>query len=435
LPRRRRHRPSTRPANSTCPQGRLQPVDSAGYSPIESAPTQPRYDAQRSAATPTTCRGKVPADQGQRHGKYSIPAGNMFRRRDRQHPARNLRHGLPQPLRLSVDKRPASSTSATTGRTRLGRRQPGPVRSGRVDRITGPGFYGWPYCTARTHHRDVQRVELRHHATGPKYNSPAPDEQLLRNTGLTRCRRPSPPGSATPATPVPGGFGSGSESPMAARSTATTPQTRRPEVPRQPGRQYFAGEFGRAGSSHRGQRGRLAGTIDNFPWNGKQVMACSSARTGRCTSWTTARLLQRRRQLPLYRYDYVAPAATARRRRSPAPTRRAGAAPLAVTSRRRAPSDPEGGALTYRGRFGDGGTSTVPTRRTRTPPTAIRRTLTVRDPRGAPGRPACRSASATTAPRSPSTPPLPASWLTSREVPWSVTVTDPEERHHRLPPR
>ena len=75
------------------------PFDSAGYAPIdERADRNPAFDAQRTSGNSNDLRGKVLRIKPGAAGGYTIPAGNMFAPGHRQHPARGVRHGLPQPV-------------------------------------------------------------------------------------------------------------------------------------------------------------------------------------------------------------------------------------------------------------------------------------------------------------------------------------------------
>ena len=110
-------RPSaaTRPARSPSrPNGDLylstgdntNPFASDGFAPIDERPGREFWDAQRTAANSNNPNGKLirihplPGATGAPGigTTYSIPAGNMFPPGTRQHAARDLRDGLPQPV-------------------------------------------------------------------------------------------------------------------------------------------------------------------------------------------------------------------------------------------------------------------------------------------------------------------------------------------------
>ena len=91
---------STRPGNLYLSTGDdSNPFDSAGYSPLDERTNRnPAYDAQRSAGNTNDLRGKILRIKVNANGTYSIPSGNLFAAGHREHPGRDLRDGLPQPV-------------------------------------------------------------------------------------------------------------------------------------------------------------------------------------------------------------------------------------------------------------------------------------------------------------------------------------------------
>jgi len=305
------------------------PFDSAGYSPIDERTNRnPAYDAQRSAGNTNDLRGKVLRIKVNANGTYSIPRATC-RAGDRQHPARNLRHGLPQPLPAERRQGDRIVYLGDYGPDAArNRRQPGPrpVRSSSTDH--GAGLLRLAVLHRHEHHhRDVQRVELRHQRHRPEVQlRRRPDEQLLPQQrpdhaagGQARLIRYAGDAGS------PAAFGSGSESPMGGPVYRYDAQTRRPRS----SPPAWTGSTSPASSAaldqaHRGHSADGSpGTIDNFPWNGKQVMDMQFGPDG------SLYVLGLRHgyfngdaNSALYRYDYVGTGGTARRRRSPAPTRR-----------------------------------------------------------------------------------------------------------------
>jgi PKD repeat protein len=171
------------------------------------------------------------------------------------------------------------------------------------------------------------------------------------------------------------------------------------------------------------------GTITNFPWTGTQVMDYEFGPDGALyvLDYGTG-YFNGDANSALYRYDYVgggnrAPTAVA------AASRLSGSAPLAVTFSSAGSSDPDGDPITYSWAFGDQTTSTAanPTK-TYTANGTYTATLTVRDNRGGSGTANVTITVGNTVPTV--TINLPAAGrLTSfgESVPWSVTVTDPED--------
>ena len=153
LPRRRRLRLRRRRQPLPVDRRRHQPVRVAAASaPIdERADRNPAFDAQRTSGNTNDLRGKIlrikPAPG---RGALHRPGRQHVQRRHGQHPARDLRDGLPQPVpdaRRQGDRRGLPRRLRTRRRRRPGAR---PGRAGRVRRIAQPGNYGWPYCSATT---------------------------------------------------------------------------------------------------------------------------------------------------------------------------------------------------------------------------------------------------------------------------------------------
>ena len=181
--------------------------------------------------------------------------------------------GFRNPFRMSVDK--------ATGIVYLGDYGPdagaadpnrGPGGQVEFDRITGPGNYGWPYCTGNND--AVQRVQLRH-------------RRLRRRSTTAPAARPTTR-SATPACRPAGGqagldpvrrrralpeFGGGSESPMGGPVYRYNAALNSPvKFPQALDGRYFAGEYGRRWIKAIAVNADGTGQISPFPWTGTQVM-------------------------------------------------------------------------------------------------------------------------------------------------------------------
>ncbi|GAA1023351.1 glycosyl hydrolase [Acrocarpospora pleiomorpha] len=412
------------------------PFESAGYSPIdERTDRNPAYDAQRSAGNTNDLRGKVLRIKVNANGTYSIPAGNLFAPGTANTRPEIYAMGFRNPFRISVDKATGivyvgdyGPDAGTTSSTR------GPSGQVEFNRVTSPGNYGWPYCTGtNTTTETYNEWNFATNATGPKYNcAGTPTNNSFRNTGQQTLPQPRAAwiryggDAGTPAA-----FGGGSESPMggpvyrynAANTSAT-------KFPQSFDGQFFAAEFGRGWIKpiHLNADGS-PGTIDTFPWNGKQVMDSAFGPDGALyvLDYGTG-YFNGDANSALYRYDYVAggnraPTAVAGANRT------SGTAPLAVTFSSAGSSDPEGGALTYSWAFGDGTTSTAanPTK-TYTANGTYTATLTVRDPQGATGTANVVISVGNTAPTVTINLPSSGQLVSFGDsVPWSVTVTDPED--------
>ncbi|MEU8012529.1 PQQ-dependent sugar dehydrogenase [Micromonospora parva] len=412
------------------------PFESAGYSPLDERTNRnPAYDAQRSAGNTNDLRGKILRIKVNANGTYSIPSGNLFAPGTAQTRPEIYAMGFRNPFRISVDKATgvvyvgdygpdAGSTSSTRG------------PSGQVEfnRVAAPGNYGWPYCTGtNTSTETYNEWDFATNTSGAKYNcTGGPTNNSFRNTGLTTL----PP--AQPAwiryagdAGTPTEFGGGSESPMGgpvyrynASSTSTT------KFPQSFDGQFFATEFGRGWIKpiHVNSDGSR-GAIDTFPWVGKQVMDSAFGPDGAyyVLDYGTG-YFNGDANSALYRFDYVgggnrAPTAKASANRT------SGAAPLTVAFSSAGSSDPEGGTLTYSWAFGDGTTSTSANpSKTYNANGTYTATLTVRDPQGATGSSSVQISVGNTAPTVTINNPGNGQLFSFGDtVPYSITVTDPED--------
>ncbi|WP_432985175.1 PQQ-dependent sugar dehydrogenase [Dactylosporangium sp. CA-233914] len=413
------------------------PFDSAGYSPLdERTDRNPAYDAQRSAGNTNDLRGKILRIKVNANGTYSIPAGNLFAPGTANTRPEIYAMGFRNPYRMTVDKATGTVYVGDYGPD-AGSTDPNRGPSGQVEfnRITGPGNYGWPYCTgANTSTETYNEWNFASNSTGPKYNcAGGPANNSFRNTGQSTL----PP--AKPAWIRYGGdagsppeFGRGSESPMGGpvyHYDANNPSTTK--FPQSLDGMFFAGEFGRGWIKPINiNADGSPGAIDNFPWNGKQVMDMQFGPDGSLyvldygTGYFNGDI-----NSALYRYDYVgaggnrAPTAVA----AANPT--SGAAPLTVTFSSAGSSDPEGGTLTYNWTFGDGTASTAANpAHTYSANGTYSATLTVKDPQGAIGTANVTVSVGNTAPTVTIAGPAPGRLVSFGDsVPWSVTVTDPED--------
>jgi glucose/arabinose dehydrogenase len=412
------------------------PFDSASYAPIdERADRNPAYDAQRSSANTNDLRGKLLRIKVNADGTYSIPAGNLFAPGTAKTRPEIYAMGFRNPFRMSVDK--------ATGVVYLGDYGPdagssdpnrGPGGQVEFNRITSAGNYGWPYCTGtNTAAETYNEWDFATNTSGPKFDcAGGPTNNSVHNTGLTTL----PP--VRPAWIRYGGdagtppeFGGGSESPMGGpvyHYDAANPSTTK--FPAVFDDQFFAGEFGRGWIKPvTVNADGSPGTIDTFGWAGKQVMDMAFGPDGALyvLDYGTG-YFNGDANSALYRFDYVAgsnraPTAVA------SADKTSGSAPLAVTFSSSGSSDPEGGTLSHLWDFGDGSSSTAanPTH-TYAGNGSYSATLTVTDPDGASGSANVLVTVGNTAPTVTINAPSSGQLVSFGDsVPWSVTVTDPED--------
>ncbi|PPS73410.1 MULTISPECIES: carbohydrate-binding protein [Streptomyces] len=411
------------------------PFESAGYSPLDERTNRnPAFDAQRTAANTNDLRGKILRIKVNENGSYSIPAGNLFPPGTARTRAEIYAMGLRNPFRMSVDKATGVVYVGDYGPDAGNTSTRGPQGQVEFNRVTGPGNYGWPYCTGtNTSSETYAEWDFATNTAGAKYNcTGGPTNNSPHNTGLSTL----PPAKAAwirygGDAGSPPAFGGGSESPMAGPVYRYDPAVTAPtKFPQSFDGQFFATEFGRGWIKpiHLDADGS-PGTIDSFPWTGKQVIDSAFGPDGSYYVLDYGSgFYQGDQYSALYRFDYVgagnrAPTAVAGANRT------SGTAPLTVTFSSAGSSDPEGGALTYTWSFGDGTSSTAanPTK-TYSTNGEYTATLTVRDPQGATGTADVRITVGNTSPTvTINSPAAGEIFAFGDTVPFSVTVTDPED--------
>ncbi len=408
------------------------PFESSGYSPIDERTNRnPQYDAQRTSANTNDLRGKLLRIKPQADGTYTIPAGNMFASGTPNTRAEIYAMGFRNPFRMSVDKPTGivylGDYGPDAGSTNANR---GPNGQVEFDRVTGPGFYGWPYCTGtNTTNETYNEWNFATNATGPKYNcAGGATNNSFRNTG--QATLPAAKSSwirygGDAGTPPE--FGTGSESPMGGPVYRYDAALNSPiKFPQSLDGRYFAGEYGRRWiKAIVVNSNGTYGEISAFPWTGTQVMDMAFGPDGALyvLDYGTGA-----NNAGLYRVEYIgggnrSPVAVASANKTSGP------APLTVNFSSAGSNDPEGGALSYLWTFGDGTTSTAAnpsktysTNGTYTP------TLKVTDPQGLSGTASLIVTVGNTAPTVTLSVPSDGQLFSFGDtVPFTVNVTDPED--------
>ncbi|MGI5149810.1 PQQ-dependent sugar dehydrogenase [Plantactinospora sp. CA-294935] len=407
------------------------PFESNSYTPIdERTDRNPQFDAQRSSGNTNDLRGKVLRIKPQPDGTYTIPAGNMFAPGTAGTRPEIYAMGFRNPFRMSVDK--------ATGIVYLGDYGPdagvgdpnrGPGGQVEFNRVTGPGNYGWPYCTGtNTAAETYNEYTFPSGPSQAKYNcAGGPTNNSFRNTGLTTLPPAKPSWIRYGDAGSPPEFGGGSESPMGGPVYRYDPNLNSSvKFPASLNGRFFAGEYGRRWiKAIAVNADGSPGEISDFPWRGTQVMDQAFGPDGALyvLDYGTGSNNQ-----ALYRIEYIgggnrSPIAVATANRTSGPS------PLTVNFSSAGSSDPEGGALSYLWTFGDGTTSTAanPTK-TYTANGTYTPTLRVTDPAGLTGTASLVVTVGNSAPTVNLTVPGNGTLFSFGDtVPFQVTVTDPED--------
>ncbi|MET9358253.1 carbohydrate-binding protein [Streptomyces sp. NPDC006617] len=407
------------------------PFDSAGYAPLdERAERNPQFDAQRSSGNANDLRGKVLRVKPSADGGYTVPAGNLFAPGTPGARPEIYAMGFRNPFRMSVDRATGvvylGDYGPDAGGTDAGR---GPGGQVEFNRVTGPGNYGWPYCTGtNTTAETYNEYTFPNGPSGARYDcAGGPTNNSPHNSGRSKLPPAKPSWIRYGGEGSPPEFGGGSESPMGGEVYRFDPALDSPvKFPRSLDGRFFAAEYGRQWikTVEVGGDGSY-GTIEDFPWNGTQVMDTDFGPDGALyvLDYGTGGNNQ-----ALYRIEYVGgsnrnPVAKADADKT------SGALPLTVRFSSQGSSDPEGRPLAYSWDFGDGSTSTQPDpSHTYTTRGTFRPTLTVKDPEGLTGTASLVITTGNTAPTvTLQTPADGALFSFGATVPFRVQVTDPED--------
>ncbi|HLL35329.1 MAG TPA: PQQ-dependent sugar dehydrogenase [Streptomyces sp.] len=405
------------------------PFQSDGYTPIdERANRNPAFDAQRTSGNTNDLRGKILRIKVNADGSYSVPEGNLFPPGTDKTRPEIYAMGFRNPFRFSVDKETGILYVGDYGPD-AGAADPARGPAGQVEfaRVTGPGNFGWPYCTGDN---DAYiDYDFATKTSGAAFDCAAPKNTSPNNTGLTDL----PPAQAA-WIPYDGGsvpeFGTGSESPMGGPVYRYDPALDSPvKFPEAYDGDFFAGEFGRRWIKRieHGADGTV-NAIADVPWTGTQVMDMAFGPDGALyvldygTAWFGGD-----DNSGLYRIENAtdghSPVAQA------AANRTSGQAPLRIRFSSEGTTDQDGDALTYHWDFGDGATSTEPhpTHRYRKNGTYTA-TVTAKDPTGRTGSASVRIVVGNTEPTVVLETPKDGQLFSFGDaIPFRVRVTDPED--------
>ncbi|QBJ88892.1 carbohydrate-binding protein [Streptomyces seoulensis] len=405
------------------------PFQSDGFTPIdERTDRNPAFDAQRSAGNTNDLRGKILRIKVGADGSYTVPDGNLFAPGTAKTRPEIYAMGFRNPFRFSVDKESGVLYVGDYGPD-AGAADPARGPGGQVEfaRVTGPGNFGWPYCTGKND--AFVDYDFATRTSGAAFDCAAPKNNSPHNTGLTDL----PPAQAAwipyDGASVPE-FGDGSESPMGGPVYHYDPALDSPvKFPEAYDGDFFAGEFGRRWIKRieTGADGAVQ-SINPFPWTGTQVMDMAFGPDGALyvldygTAWFGGD-----DNSALYRIENAtdghSPVARA------AADKTSGQAALKVRFSSAGTTDQDGDPLTHHWDFGDGTSSTAanPAHTYRQNGTYTA-TLTAKDPTGRTGSAAVRIVVGNTAPTVTLQLPQDGQLFSFGDaVPFKVRVTDPED--------
>ncbi|WP_436493450.1 ThuA domain-containing protein [Actinokineospora sp. HUAS TT18] len=415
------------------------PFASDGYTPIDERAGRQYWDAQGTAANTNDLRGKILRIHPEANGTYTIPSGNMFAPGTAKTKPEIYAMGFRNPFRFSVHPTTGVIYMADYGPdASADNANRGPAGLVEWNIVKSPGNYGWPYCVGNnTPYNDYNFATS---TSGAKFNCAAPTNTSPNNTGLTTL--PAARGatiwygsSASVGNNFPEmGSNTGGDAPMAFpiyQYDASNPSETK--FPAYFDQTPFFGDWSR----NRLWEFRLDSSGNLLKINDflaaqtfKGPMDAKFGPDGSLYLLAWGNGYDDTTHLPesgLYRIDYTQGARSPIAVASANPT--TGGVPLNVVFSSAGSRDPEGGALTYRWTFGDGGTSTSANpSHNYTTAGVYNAQLTVTDPTGKTGTANISVSVGNTAPTLTfSGVPEGAMYSWGESIPFSVKATDPED--------
>ncbi|MFY1670036.1 ThuA domain-containing protein [Plantactinospora sp. WMMB334] len=160
------------------------PFESSGYAPIDERPGRRAWDAQATAGNTNDLRGKILRITPRPDGTYAVPAGNLFAPGTARTRSEIYAMGMRNPFRITVDPLTDALLVADYGPdARSADPNRGPEGTVEFNRITSAGNYGWPYCTGDN--VPFNDYNFATSTAGPTFACGALVNNSPNNTGLT----------------------------------------------------------------------------------------------------------------------------------------------------------------------------------------------------------------------------------------------------------
>ena len=413
----------------------VNPFASDGYAPIDERPGRELFDAQGTSANTNDLRGKILRIHPEADGTYTIPSGNMFAPGTAKTKPEIYAMGFRNAFRFSVHPTNGTLYVADYGPDAGGdnaSRGPGAIVEWNI--ITSPGNYGWPYCVGNN--IPFNDYNFATSQSGPAFNCASPTNTSPNNTGLTTLPASRVADVWYGNSAAHGGkfpeLGSGGEAPMAFPIYRYNPNNpSETKFPAYFDQTPFFGEWAR-NRMHEfrldsaGKLLKINDFLSSMTFKSPMDVDFGPDGSMYLLEWGTG-FGRDNADSGLYRIDYTNGERSPVAKASATPS--SGTSPLTVRFSSAGSVDPEGGALTYRWTFGDGGTSTAAN------PTYVysgrgqfNAQLTVTDPTGKTGTANVPVTSGNTEPVVRFTSPAHGGMFDFGDtIPYSVSVTDPED--------
>ncbi|MCW3816169.1 ThuA domain-containing protein [Micromonospora sp. DR5-3] len=167
------------------------PFESSGFNPIDERAGRRAYDAQGTAGNTNDLRGKILRIKPLSNGGYAIPDGNLFAPGTARTKPEIYAMGMRNPFRITVDSKTNALLVADYGPdARSANPNRGPEGTVEFNRITSAGNYGWPYCIGNN--TPFNDYDFATSTSGPKFDCAAPVNDSPNNTGLTNLPAAKP---------------------------------------------------------------------------------------------------------------------------------------------------------------------------------------------------------------------------------------------------
>ncbi|MFE9693263.1 ThuA domain-containing protein [Micromonospora sp. NPDC005806] len=167
------------------------PFESSGFNPIDERAGRRAYDAQGTAGNTNDLRGKILRIKPLPTGTYAIPDGNLFAPGTPRTKPEIYAMGMRNPFRITVDSKTDALLVADYGPdARSANPNRGPEGTVEFNRITSAGNYGWPYCIGNN--LPFNDYDFATSSSGPKFDCAAPVNDSPNNTGLTNLPAAKP---------------------------------------------------------------------------------------------------------------------------------------------------------------------------------------------------------------------------------------------------
>ncbi|MCC8426304.1 PQQ-dependent sugar dehydrogenase [Mucilaginibacter sp. UR6-11] len=158
------------------------PFESEGYAPIDMRPGRTTFDAERSAGNTNDLRGKILRIHPEANGTYTIPDGNLFKKRTLNTLPEIYVMGCRNPYRISVDPETSILYWGEVGPDAGTDGKQGPRGYDEINQAKKAGNFGWPFFVGDN--KPYTKYDFKTQIVGDLFDVNAPENLSPNNTGL-----------------------------------------------------------------------------------------------------------------------------------------------------------------------------------------------------------------------------------------------------------